>query len=178
MTGSLARWRRDAVRRITAARRATLAFARRLPEQEIRRPRTLDRWSVKDMLAHLVTCDEETVRRFRLIARGRADRIFWFRGMADADRFNARWVGKLRPLSVAAVLRRMERAQTDLVTSLERLPTAALRDPAHEYAVVDWLPRSGWTHVHDHLDEMKAWWRRHPKGRGRSAGDKKKTLEK
>jgi hypothetical protein len=36
--------------------------------------RTQDRWSVKDVLAHLLGCDEETVRRLRLIARGRGER--------------------------------------------------------------------------------------------------------
>ena len=61
---ALARWHRDAVRRLAASRRETLAVLARLPEAEILRPRTQDRWSVKDVLAHLMTCDEETVRRF------------------------------------------------------------------------------------------------------------------
>src|SRR5207249_9058610 len=72
-SGSLATWRRQVLRRIVAVRRSTLAFVARLPESEIVRPRTQDRWSVKDVLAHLMTCDEETVRRFRLIARGRSE---------------------------------------------------------------------------------------------------------
>src|SRR3989441_12714299 len=109
-SGSLATWRRKAVRRIGAVRRSTLAFIARMPEDEIRQPRTQDRWSVKDVLAHLMTCDEETVRRFRLIARGQADRIHWFESMADADRFNARSVAAARRLPLSAVLRRMERA--------------------------------------------------------------------
>ena len=84
---------------------------RRLPEAEIRRKRTQDRWSVKDVVAHLVSCDEETIRRFRLIARGQADRIFWFESMADADRFNARTVARLRRLSLPALVRRSGRAR-------------------------------------------------------------------
>src|SRR5687768_1610287 len=83
-SASLTRWRREAVRRIAASRRSTLAFLSRLPEAEILRPRTQDRWSVKDVLAHLLACDEETVRRFRLLARGHGDRIYWFRDMSDA----------------------------------------------------------------------------------------------
>src|SRR4029453_2431824 len=93
---SLARWRRQAARRMKTTRKATLALAAGLPEVEILRPQTQQRWSVKDVLAHLVSCDEETNRRFRLIARGRADRIHWFESMADADRFNARSVTPLR----------------------------------------------------------------------------------
>jgi uncharacterized damage-inducible protein DinB len=156
---SIARWRRAAVRRLRAVRRATLALVAELPRAEIERPRTQDRWSVKDVLGHLLTCDEETVRRFRLIARGRGDRIFWFDSMADADRFNARSVARTRRLGVAAILRRMARVRAELVDRLERLPAASLRDPAHEYTVVQWLPTPGWTHERDHIGEVRAWWR-------------------
>ena len=156
---SLASWRRQAIRRIEAVRGSTLAFIERLPEDEIVRPRTIDRWSVKDVLAHLMSCDEETVRRFRLIARGHGDRIFWFRSMADADRFNAQTVGQARRLGLAALLRRMERAHDDVIEWLGRLPVASLNDPAHEYTVVDWLPVPGWHHERRHLSEVREWWR-------------------
>ncbi len=156
---SLTSWRREAVRRIAASRRSTLAFLTRLPEREILRPRTQARWSVKDVLAHLLACDEETVRRFRLIARGHGDRVHWFHDMADADRFNARSVARARRLALPALLRRMERARADLIEWLERLPTEALRDSSHQYTVVQWLPAPGWTHERDHLSEIRAWWR-------------------
>jgi uncharacterized damage-inducible protein DinB len=158
-SGSLATWRRQALRRIAAVRRSTLAFLARLPESEILRPRTQDRWSVKDVLAHLMTCDEETVRRFRLIARGQGNRIHWFESMADADRFNARSVAGARRLGLPAVLRRMERAHADVIKGLERLPLEALRDPSHQYPVVEWLPAPGWSHEEEHLSEIRAWWR-------------------
>jgi DinB superfamily len=158
-SASLTRWRRDAVRRISASREATLAFIARLPEREILRPRTQDRWSVKDVLAHLMSCDEETVRRLQLIARGRGDHIHWFESMADADRFNARSVARLRRLGLAALTRRMARAHAELIERLERLPTEAFEDPSHEYTVVQWLPAPGWTHEREHLAEVRAWWR-------------------
>jgi DinB superfamily len=157
-SGSLATWRRQAIRRIEAVRRSTLAFIERVPESEILEPRTIDQWSVKDVLAHLMSCDEETVRRFKLIARGHGDRIHWFEGMADAHRFNARTVGGARRLGLAAVLRRMERAHADVIEWLGRLPVESLRDPAHAYPVVDWLPTPGWRHEGHHMDAVKAWW--------------------
>lgn len=166
---SLASWRRQAVRRIVASRRETLAFLQRLSEREILRPRTQDRWSVKDVLAHLLGCDDETVRRFRLIARGRGDRIHWFDDMADADRFNARWVARGRRLGLRTLLRKMARARADLIRGLERLPIEALRDPSHEYTVVQWLPAPGWSHEREHLSEIRAWWRARPTGAHRAA---------
>ncbi|SRR6266542_1015703 len=158
-SGSLAKWQRDAVRRIVATRRATLAFLPKLSKAEMLQPRTQDRWSVKDVLAHLMTCDEETVRRFRLIARGQADRIHWFESMADADRFNARSVAAARRLRPSAVLRRMERAHAAVLESFRRLPPESLRDPSHAYPVTEWLPAPGWNHEREHLSEIKAWWR-------------------
>ena len=163
---SLASWRRQAVRHIESTRRSTLAFIKTLPEEAIARPRTLDQWSVKDLLAHLMSCDEETVRRFKLIGRGRGDQIFWFRSMADADRFNAREVGKARRLGTAAVLARMAKAHDDVIEWLERLPIESLRDPSHEWTVVEWLPVPGWRHEQGHLSEVKDWWRGERKRRG------------
>jgi hypothetical protein len=152
-------WRRAAIRRMEKVRRATLALVARLPDAEIVRPRTLDRWSAKDVLGHLLSCDEETVRRFRLIARGRADRIHWFESMADADRFNARSVARTRRYGRAALLRRMARVHAELIEAFRRLPTAALRDPSHAYPVVEWLPAPGWSHERDHAREVREWWR-------------------
>ena len=155
---ALATWRRDAVRRLVASRRETLAVLARVPEAEILRPRTQDAWSVKDVLGHLLACDEETVRRFALIARGHGDRIHWFESMAHADRFNARTVARLRRLGLRPLLRRMQRVRADLVRRFRRLPAASLRDPAHAYPVTEWLPAPGWSHERDHVREIRTWW--------------------
>ncbi len=46
-----------------------------------------------------------------------------------------------------------------MIEGLERLPIEALRDPSHEYPVVEWLPAPGWSHEQEHLSEIRAWWR-------------------
>jgi hypothetical protein len=161
---SLASWRRDAVRHMTTSRRDTLVFVARLPADEMLRPRTIGDWSAKDVLGHLLACDEETAKRFGLIARGRGDRIAWFESMAHADRFNARTVARLRRVGLRAVLGRLRRVRADLIRRFRRLPAASLHDPSHAYPVTEWLPAPGWSHERDHLDEIKAWWRRQ-KGR-------------
>ena len=166
----LAAWKRRALREMRASRRETLAFIDRLPRQAMLEPRALDRWSVKDVLGHLMACDEETVRRFRHIAAGHPERIKWFESMAYADRFNARTVAAARRLGLPTVLRRMARARADLIAGLERLPLAGLHDPSHAYPMTEWLPAPGWSHEREHLAEIKAWWRRRrgttrPRGR-------------
>jgi hypothetical protein len=142
-----------------ASREETLAVIARVPEKELLRPRTIDRWSVKDTLGHFLSCDEETLRRLRLIARGRADRIAWFESLAHADRFNARTVAATRKLGLRAILRRMARVRADMIERFERLPDAALADPSHAYPMTEWLPAPGWSHERDHVAEIKSWWR-------------------
>jgi hypothetical protein len=164
---SLAGWRRQAVRRMQATRKATLALVERVGEAELARPRTQDRWSVKDVLAHLLSCDEETNRRLRLIAQGRADRILWFESMAHADRFNARSVARLRRVGLRPLLRRMARAHAELIERLQRLPVRSLSDPSHAYPVTEWLPAPGWSHEREHMSEVRAWWRQHRRAAGR-----------
>jgi len=144
---------------MAASRASTLALVARLPEREIRRPHTQDRWSVKDVLVHLLSCDEETLRRLRLIARGRGDRIQWFESMAHADRFNAGAVGRGRRLGLRSVLSRLARVRAALIDALERLPVEVLADPSHGYPVVGWLPAPGWSHEQDHAREIRTWWR-------------------
>jgi DinB superfamily len=159
-SSGLAAWKRDAARKMTSSRRETLAFVRRLPEADMLKPRTIGDWSVKDVLGHLLACDEETADRFRLIAGGHADRIKWFESMEYADRFNARTVARLRRVGLRTVLRRMARVRSELVRVFRRLPTASLRDPSHAYPVVDWLVAPGWSHEREHLAEVRAWWSR------------------
>src|SRR5215467_10572740 len=155
----MAAWRRNAIRRMIAVRRSMLAQVAAIPKDEVLRPRTLDQWSVKDVLGHLLSCDEETLRRFRLIQRGRGDRIVWFTSMAFADRFNARTVARTQRYGLAELLRRMARARAELIERMRRLPAGAFRDPSHASPLVEWFPVSGWTHEQEYLSEVRSWWR-------------------
>ncbi len=165
-------WRRAAIRRMTRSRDATLRFLAGMPEGELLRPRTQGRWSVKDVLAHIAAWEEEALRRFALIARGRGDRILFYDADPRAvDRFNARAVAATRSVTLGGVLRRLTRVRHRLIERLRKLPAASLRDPAHRYPVTAWLPEFAWTHERQHLRRMRGWWKGRRAGkRARSGG--------
>jgi hypothetical protein len=176
-------WRNAAIERMTRSRKTTLRLIARLPERELLRPRTQGRWSVKDVLAHFAAWEEEAVRRFGLISRGRGGRIFFYDADPKAvDRFNARAVTAARPLSLRGVLRRLTRVRQRLIERLRRLPPTSLRDPGHKYPVTAWLPEYAWTHERQHRRRLRGWWRdrqagepggsdgRRGAGRARTAG--------
>lgn len=96
-TASLRGWREQAIRRMTRSRDATLRFLAGVPEAELVRSRTQGGWSVKDILAHIAAWEEEAIRRFVLIARGRGVQIYFYDVDPRAvDRFNARVVPAAR----------------------------------------------------------------------------------
>jgi hypothetical protein len=142
------------------SRRATLSFLSKLPEGETLRPRAQGRWSVKDVLAHIVAWEAEGTGRLRLIARGQARRIHFYDDMREVDRFNARAVARARSMALPVLLRRAALVRRRLMAALRRLPPRALDDPSHEVPVVGWLPEYCWTHEQGHLREIRAWWSR------------------
>ncbi len=153
-------WRKGAIRRMTSSREATLRLLERMPEGEIRRRATQGRWSIKDVLAHIIAWEEEGIRRLELIRQGHGDKIFFYDDMRVADRFNARAVAAARRVPLPVLLRRMARVRARLIDCLLRVPPHLLEDPAQRYPVRAWLPEFAWTHERLHLARIRDWWRR------------------
>lgn len=158
---ALVAWRRRAVLRMTRSRTETLALVRRIPADTLRRPRTQDAWSLRDVLVHIAAWEVEGARRLALVARGHGERIVWYDTMAELDLFNARAVRSARRLGPGAVLRRLAAARARLLAGLRRLPASALADPAHALPVTRWLREFAWTHEGEHRREIRAWERAH-----------------
>lgn len=155
--GSMAAWRRTAIRRIERSRAATLRVLAKIPEREILRPRTMSKWSIKDVLAHIIAWEEEAAKRLALIASRRGDRMVYYEGLEAAEKFNARAVAAARRLSWPALLRRAVGVRQKLLTGLEKLPATWLSDPAKGYPPTEWLLEFACTHEQGHLARIKAW---------------------
>ena len=167
-------WRKAAIVRMTRSREATLRLLDGVPERELLRPRTQGGWSIKDVLAHFAAWEEEAVRRFALIARGRGERIFFYDADPRAvDRFNARAVAAARHLSLGGVLRRLGRVRQRLIVWLQRLPPASLRHPGHKHPVTAWLPEYAWTHERQHRRRLRGWWRDRRAGMKEESGGRR-----
>jgi hypothetical protein len=147
---------------MTRSRADTLALIRRIPADALRRPRTQDAWSIRDVLAHIAAWEAEGARRLALIARGRGERIVWYDTTAELDAFNARALHTAGRLGPAAVLRRLAAARARLLVGLRRLPPSALADPRHALPVTRWLREFAWTHEDAHRRAIRAWSRAHP----------------
>ncbi len=97
-----------------------------LPEALLVEPGVTGDWSVKDVLAHVTTWEEEALKYLPLIlSGGKPPRYSVAYGGLDA--FNARMAEQKRSLSPAEVLRQLEETHRRLMTYVGSAPEDAIR---------------------------------------------------
>jgi hypothetical protein len=83
-------------------------------------PGVVDDWSVKDILAHVTTWEEEALKHLPLIIAGGTPPRYAVQGGIDA--FNARATEDGRRLSLAEVLRRRDETHAHLLEFIQSQP--------------------------------------------------------
>ena len=91
-----------------------------LSELQLTEPGVTGDWSVKDILAHVTTWEEEALKNLPLIIkRGRPPRYITFGGI---DAFNAQMTEQKRGLSLADVLRQLDETHGRLIDYVQSVP--------------------------------------------------------
>jgi hypothetical protein len=91
-----------------------------LPDSRLTESRVVEDWSVKDILAHVTTWEEEALKYLPLIiAGGRPPRYATYGGI---DAFNARMTEQKRALSLAEVRTQLDETHHRLIALVERVP--------------------------------------------------------
>jgi len=129
-----------------------------LNDSEMMEPGVMGEWSVKDILGHVTTWEEEALRYLPLIIQGgRPPRYSTRYGGVDA--FNAQMSLQKRDLSLSEVLRQLDEVHDRLanfaetVSEEQYLPGTRFRRrlrldtyghyPIHARAIREWRERSG-----------------------------------
>lgn len=129
-----------------------------LPEAQLTEPGVTGDWSVKDILAHVTTWEEEALKYLPLIAEGdKPPRYSVQYGGIDA--FNAQMAEQKRALSLAEVLRQLDETHHRLIATIDSAPEALFtvetpwrrrlrldsysHYPLHARAIREWRERSG-----------------------------------
>jgi uncharacterized protein (TIGR03083 family) len=91
-----------------------------LSEAQLTGPGVLGEWSVKDILAHVTTWEEEALKALPLIlSGGRPPRYTQFGGI---DGFNAQMAEQKRGMALPEVLRQLEETHRRLLDYLQSVP--------------------------------------------------------
>jgi hypothetical protein len=149
--------RQRLLRQLDAAWTALTGAYAGLPEARLVQPGVVDDWSVKDIVAHVTTWEQEALKHLPLIVAGGTPPRYAAQGGIDA--FNARATQAGRRLSLAEVLRRRDETHARLVEFIRRQPedTFGGRTRARRRLRLD-----TYGHYPEHTAAIRAWRERGP----------------
>jgi DinB superfamily len=128
-----------------------------VPESKLVEPGVVDDWSVKDVLAHVTTWEQEALRHLPLIiAGGRPPR---YAAQGGIDAFNARATEAGRRLSLAEVLRRRDETHARLLEFIRSQPEGTF---AGQTRARRRLRLDTYGHYPEHTAAIRAWRERLP----------------
>jgi Mycothiol maleylpyruvate isomerase N-terminal domain len=120
-------------------------------------PGVVDDWSVKDILAHVTTWEQEALRHLpQIIAGGTPPR---YAAQGGIDAFNARATQAGRRLSLAEVLRRRDQTHARLVDFIRRQPEGTFGGKTRARRR---LRLDTYGHYPEHTAAIRAWHDRLP----------------
>ena len=124
-----------------------------LSEQDLLAPGVIKSWSVRDIIVHVTTWEEEAVRHLPVILAGhRPPRYSVTYGGINA--FNALMTEKKKDLPLAEVFRQQAAAHRRVVAAVERAPEEAL---ASESRFRRRLRLDTYGHYPGHTDAIRHW---------------------
>jgi DinB superfamily len=140
------------LQRIDAAWNALTDSYSGMPDSRLTEPGVVDDWSVKDVLAHVTTWEEEALQHLPLIIAGGTPPRYAAQGGIDA--FNARATEEGRRMSLAEVLRRRDQTHARLLDFIHNQPegTFASQTRARRRLRLD-----TYGHYPEHTAAIRAW---------------------
>lgn len=129
-----------------------------LPDQTLTESCVTDAWTIKDIIAHVTSWEEESLNALPLILAGeRTPRYSVLYGGIDA--FNARTTERNRKLSLAEVLRRRDDTHCRLIAFLRTVPEGQI---VRETRFRRRLRLDTYRHYAEHATAIRAWRERRP----------------
>ena len=109
-------------------------------------------WSVKDILAHIVSWEEYTLLDLQRVARGHMPALASFK-QADVDNFNALVMSLRRNFPLAQVMYELEANRKAIIAALDALPDERLVQG--QFARI-WASIAA-VHDREHTEDIRKW---------------------
>ena len=109
-------------------------------------------WSVKDILAHIVSWEEYTLLDLQRVARGHMPALASFK-QQDVDNFNALVMGLRRNFPLDQVMDELEANRQATIAALDALPDERLAQG--QFARIWASITAG--HDHEHAEDIRKW---------------------
>jgi len=144
---------RHLLRRLDAAWGAFKASYAGLSDAQLVKPGVTGDWSVRDILAHVTTWEEEALTHLPLILEGGTPPRYSVR-YGGLDAFNARMTEQKARLSLSAVRRQLDGAHRRLIDFIQRAPEDQL---SRETRFRRRLRLDTYSHYPQHAEAIRQW---------------------
>jgi hypothetical protein len=123
-----------------------------LSDSQLTEPGVMDNWSVKDILAHVTTWEEEALKYLPLILTGgKPPRYSQYGGI---DAFNARMAEQKRGLALSEVQRQLHETHRRLLDYIQSVPEEYF---AQETGFRHRLRLDTYSHYPEHAKAIREW---------------------
>ncbi len=136
---------------LEAAHKELLAAIDGLTPEQMAIP-VFDDWSVKDILAHIVSWEEYTLLDFQRVARGHMPALASFK-QRDVDNWNAMVMSLRRDFPLDQVMHELEANRKATIAALDALPDERLAQS--QFARIWAAITAG--HDHEHSEDIRNW---------------------
>lgn len=146
--------------RMAEERQKLLQAMEGLTGEQMTRPETVGEWSVKDILGHIASWDEETLKAVKqLVHEGRP---YIMEDLDSVDAWNARQVQKKRGLSLGEVVAEFTAVRQELLEVVEGLTEEQLTQRVQypwpeEGPLQELIAASTFEHDGEHCRDILAW---------------------
>jgi uncharacterized damage-inducible protein DinB len=119
--------RDDAIHELRAARKELQDTLVGMAEEDYLRPKAIEKWTVKDLVAHVAAWDEELVRVLQAFSM-QNEPIFTYliSSTKDFGAWNEEQLAQRKDLTVSQVVSEFEKARRDLIQVIEGLTDPVL----------------------------------------------------
>jgi uncharacterized protein (TIGR03083 family) len=124
-----------------------------LPDARLAEPGVVGDWSIKDVLAHVTTWEEEALKYLPLISAGGTPRRY-STNYGGIDAFNAQMAEQKRSLSLSDVLRQLDETHARLVDYVQGVPEEQF---ARETRFRRRLRLDTYSHYREHARAIREW---------------------
>jgi uncharacterized damage-inducible protein DinB len=128
-----------------------------LSEEEMVRPGAVGRWSVRDVLAHILAWEDEAATRLDLLAAERPQDFTRITTEEELEAWNAGAHERYAGLTLAEVMRRLEDVPGRIRVGLDSLSDERLSTDEGPVPVHHWLPECTYAHEEEHCADILAW---------------------
>ena len=145
----------DAISAIKAQREKTMAVLEAIDEKDYHIAKSFNRWSLRDVVAHMIAWEQLTLDRNEWIKQGVQPDII---ASEDLDRINEEFVRRYDVRSKRELLDLYQQTTKRLIASLETLTEAQyVNDVGPLPSVQKRLPGCVFDHERHHVEKIEAW---------------------